>query len=111
MYRLDLVSLAEKILEQGLTLKTSISGQSMEPTAYNGDKVVIEPLKSVDELKKDMIVAMLSPDGRHFVLHRILHIDHENMRVFEKGDNCKCGKYVGFNSIKGIVVKIDRKEV
>ena len=91
MYRFDLVKLVQRTLECGYDLETVVCGQSMEPVAYNGDTVLIKPIRNFESIQEGMIVAMLSLDNRHFVLHRVLKVDYENGIVYEKGDNCSDG--------------------
>lgn len=107
MYRFDLVKLVQRTLECGYDLETVVCGQSMEPVAYNGDTVLIKPIENFESIQEGMIVAMLSVDHRHFVLHRVIRVDHEKGVVYEKGDNCSEGKYVGMHTIKGMVARIN----
>lgn len=111
MYRFDLVRLIEKTLKQQIDLESYVRGTSMEPTAYDGDKILIRPFRSPSELRKGMIIAYLSNDKRHFVVHRIHFIDHKKNRVYEQGDNRKNGSFVNYEDIKGIVYCINDEEV
>lgn len=111
MYRFDLVKLIENTLSKGFNLESLLRGNSMEPTAFDGDRILIRPISSYSELRVGMIAAMLSADNRHFVLHRIQNIDLENKLIYEKGDNCTNGTFVNMETIKGIVCYINDKEV
>lgn len=111
MYRFELLDLIIKSLEQNGCIESYIRGNSMEPTAYDGDTISIRSLSSYDELKKGMIVVFLSADNRHFVVHRIREIDMSIKMIYEQGDNRSEGNYVPFDRIKGIVCKINDVEV
>ena len=111
MYRFDLVKLVQHTLECGCDLEATICGHSMEPVAYHGDTVLIKPIDNLENVQEGMIVAMLSADNRHFVLHRVQKVDHEKDIVYEKGDNCSDGKYVSMHTIKGIVTRINGADV
>ena len=111
MYRFDLIKLIENTLAKGLSLESFIRGNSMEPTAFDGDRILIRPINLIEDLKIGKIVAIISKDKRHFVVHRVRELDLENNRIFEQGDNCENGSYVDFEAIKGIVFKITDIEV
>ena len=110
MYRFDLIKLIENTLFKGLNLESVVFGNSMEPTAFDGDQILIGPIKSCDDLKPNRIVVILSPDNRHFVMHRIITIDFSKGELYEKGDNCTNGSLVSIDSVKGIVIRIRNKE-
>lgn len=107
-YRFDMMEFIIRMLDEGKNVESFLRGNSMEPTAYDGDKIMIEPIKSRDELKVGQIVAVVSEDHRHFVVHRIKSIDIEQQMVYEQGDNRDTGSNVKLDRIKGIVNKIYR---
>ncbi len=111
MYRFDLVKLIENTLSKGLLLESFIRGNSMEPTAFDGDRILIRPIDLDKDLKIGNIVAIMSEDKRHFVVHRIRECDFENNKIYEQGDNCDRGSYIELVNIKGIVCKINETEV
>lgn len=110
-YRFDLIEMINQTLEKKICLESIVCGNSMEPTAFAGDKILIKPVKSKKDLKVGMVVAFLSSDFRHFIIHRIKHIDNKNEKVYEQGDNRTSGSYIDIHKIKGIVIKINNKDV
>lgn len=110
-YRFEFVDLIFELLTQGKQVEATIRGTSMEPTAFDGDKVIVVPIMSFECLREGQIVAFKSEDSRHFVVHRIKKIDTQNRTVYEIGDNKSVGSYVTFDRILGVVTKINNKLV
>lgn len=110
-YRFEFVDLIFELLTNGKPVEATIRGTSMEPTAFDGDKVLVMPITSFECLQEGQIIAFKSEDGRHFVVHRIKKIDKENRTVYELGDNKLAGSYVPFERILGVITKINGKSV
>lgn len=70
-YRFELVDLVFELLAKGKPVEATIRGTSMEPTAFDGDKVLVVPIMQFDCLHEGQIFAFKSEDSRHFVVHRI----------------------------------------
>lgn len=110
-YRFELVDLVFELLAKGKPVEATIRGTSMEPTAFDGDKVLVVPIMQFDCLHEGQIFAFKSEDSRHFVVHRIKKIDAEKRSIYEIGDNKSAGSYVPFDRVLGIVTKINGKFV
>ena len=105
-YRFDMMDFIIQMLNEGKSVQSNVRGNSMEPTAYDGDKIMIQPINNYDDLKVGQIVAIVSEDHRHFVVHRIKEIEATSRTIYEQGDNRETGSYVNFERIKGIVTEI-----
>jgi len=84
--RQDLTAgLIEGLLEEGLSVRTIVTGRSMSPAILSGDTVTISPVGS-ENLNKGDIVLIRNGNGR-LVLHRIIHQDKSRTVVRTKGDS------------------------
>lgn len=93
-----------KIMEEGHTVTLRLRGYSMRPFLEdNRDKAL---MKLADNPKVgDPVLAEVS--GRHYVLHRIVHIDGN--RVTLRGDGNLGVEHCMLNDVKGAVVGFYRK--
>lgn len=93
-----------RILNEGHTVTLLLKGFSMRPFLENGrDKALL--VKPGNIKVGDPVLAEIEP--LHFVLHRIIKIDGEN--VVLKGDGNLSNEYCKIKDIKGAVIGFYRK--
>ncbi len=93
-----------KMMNEGHTITLRLRGVSMRPFLEdNRDKALME--KAHDIKVGDPVLAEIAP--RHFVLHRIVKIDGENVTL--RGDGNLGYEYCKIEDVKGSVIGFYRK--
>ncbi|MBO4827460.1 MAG: S24/S26 family peptidase [Prevotella sp.] len=92
------------LLNEGHTVTLRLRGFSMRPFLEDGrDKALLT--KSVNPKVGDPVLAEI--ESKHFVLHRIIRIDGEN--VILRGDGNLGVEYCKLSDVKGAVIGFYRK--
>lgn len=77
---------------------------SMSPFICNGDSIIIEPVFKKKKIETGDIVAFITPDEGHLIIHRIIK---KNSQYLLKGDNAfHSDGYCEKNDIHGYVKNI-----
>ena len=97
----------ERLLASGKTIQIQVLSGSMYPIIRpKQDEVIIEPLKSSEQLRRGE-VALYRRDQSVLVLHRIFR--HRDGQVFMVGDNhCEIEGPLREDQFRGILVGIQR---
>lgn len=92
------------LLNEGHTVTLRLRGFSMRPFLEDGrDKALLT--KAVNPKEGDPVLAEI--ESKHFVLHRIIRIDGEN--VILRGDGNLGVEYCKLSDVKGAVIGFYRK--
>ncbi len=99
--------ISQYLLEDGYSLKLTVSGNSMFPFLLENERVKIVPFQQSNINKGDILVFKKS--GR-FIAHRLIHIDKKQNRLLTKGDFCfQKDSPLSTNEIIGKITVVYRK--
>lgn len=101
MRQLDIIVVK---LEEGCTIKIMVRGNSMRVyLVHERDYVILQKPESIKV--GDVILAEVSP--KHYVLHRAVKIDGENITL--RGDGNLSAEYCKLSDVKGKAIAFERK--
>ena len=78
-------SVVRDLLLDGSPVRVSVRGQSMLPFFRSGATVCLQPIRSEDFRKYNVVLA---DTGRNFVIHRIVGVDGERITLLGDGNIC-----------------------
>lgn len=104
----DIGDFLKRACKKGISFKFTARGMSMAPFICDGDTITISPIVTSNVLHTGDIVAYISPDTNHLIIHRI--IKSENSKYLLKGDNTyQCDGYCERQDIHGLISRIEYK--
>lgn len=104
----NVMTLSKELLDRGITLKISLSGNSMFPYLRKGDIALVKAV-TPDEIEIGDVIVFQTP-GK-FIAHRLIRIINKNGEILvqSKGDSLyKPDPPVPIESLIGKIISIDR---
>lgn len=103
----QIIEEAIRLVDEGVSVTLPVNGNSMLPFIVGGKESVI--LQKPEQLKVGDVVLAWA-DGYRYVVHRIIHIDGDNVTLMGDG-NLIGTEHCTLNSIKAIATHVvDAKE-